>query len=115
MSGRKDIWRALAMLPAPDVSGRWFFDKESAYYSGWNDALGKVITMLPTYVDELVDRKTGKWVECGDNQPYSCDTVYCCSSCGKGRWLYNFPHYCPNCGAEMEVDNAQVCSGRRCD
>lgn len=47
----------------------------------------------------------GKWVKNGDNQPMSCDTVYCCSICGKGRYLYGFPNFCPNCGARMEVEH----------
>lgn len=43
-----------------------------------------------------------RWIECGDNQPMSCDKVYCCSNCGKGRKLFNFTPFCAECGADME-------------
>lgn len=44
----------------------------------------------------------GKWIEDGDNQPISCDKIYCCSNCKKNRKLESqFTQYCSNCGAKM--------------
>ena len=89
-----------------EITDRWLDDKGEWHYRISCDTWLSESEIEHMVFDDAVERKTGKLVECGDNQPYSCDTVYCCSRCGKGRWLYNFPHYCPNCGAEMEVDNA---------
>lgn len=43
-----------------------------------------------------------RWIEDGDNQPISCDKVYCCSNCrGSRRFETQFTPFCPNCGADM--------------
>lgn len=46
--------------------------------------------------------KKGKWIEVGNNQPLSCDTLYGCSRCQTGRRLKSeLTNFCPNCGADM--------------
>lgn len=44
------------------------------------------------------------WRECGDNQPMSKDTVYCCPNpvCGKRRMFeWQLTNYCPDCGLRL--------------
>lgn len=44
----------------------------------------------------------GQWIEIGNNQPLSCDTLYGCSRCQTGRRLKSeLTCFCPNCGAKM--------------
>ena len=45
----------------------------------------------------------GRWIEVGNNQPLSCDTLYGCSRCQTGRRLKSeLTNFCPNCGANMK-------------
>lgn len=44
----------------------------------------------------------GRWIKCGDNQPISCDDVYCCSNCKENkRFEWQLKPFCENCGADM--------------
>ena len=50
------------------------------------------------------ERPQGKWIEVGDNQPYSKDKLYGCSECGFGSYLLSDTecvNFCPMCGAQM--------------
>ncbi len=43
-----------------------------------------------------------EWIEDGDNQPMSCDKMYCCSNCKQNRRSESrFTNYCSNCGAKL--------------
>jgi len=62
------------------------------------------------YKHSIVDAPTidaaqvihGEWIEDGDNQPMSCDKMYCCSNCKQNRRPESqFTNYCSNCGAKM--------------
>lgn len=47
----------------------------------------------------------GEWIEDGDNQPLSCDKMYCCSNCKQNRRPKSrFTNYCSNCGAKMDLE-----------
>lgn len=61
-----------------------------------------VAAFMRGYMVDFEDYNYGHWIECGDNQPISCDKVYCCSRCKKGRVLKsNLTNFCPNCGADL--------------
>lgn len=60
----------------------------------------KIFKALPTSDVEPVIH--GEWIEDGDNQPMSCDKVYCCSNCKQNRRLESrLTNYCSECGAKM--------------
>lgn len=52
---------------------------------------------------DVVERKKGKWKEWNDH--YSA--IVFCSECGYEDGLPNY-HFCPNCGAEMGDDDAEI-------
>ena len=86
----------------------------------YDGILAEIIDNAPTVnayteeqVKELVDlnkklsgeRPEGKWIEVGDNQPYSKDKLYGCSKCRFGSYLLSDTknvNFCPNCGASMK-------------
>ena len=50
------------------------------------------------------ERKTGKWIKVVDEETsISITWHYECSSCGSRKGWKDY-HYCPSCGAKMEVD-----------
>ena len=72
---------------------------------------------LRVLLDEIEDLPTvdaqpvvqGKWIEDGDNQPSSCDKVYCCSNCKKNRrFAWQFKPFCEDCGAKMILNKTQI-------
>ncbi len=61
------------------------------------------IHMLPV-VDAVVH---AQWIKCGDNQPMSCDNVYCCSNCkGNKRLEWHLKPFCEECGAKMDANKS---------
>lgn len=67
----------------------------------WHDAV-ILIKSAPT-VDDVPERKVGKWEQKED--PYGFfDTIPVCSVCGHTTKMRETYAYCPNCGAEMEVE-----------
>ena len=64
-----------------------------------------VLDVIDKYAEQKV--KTGRWIE---REDYNLDTYYDCSVCGEswttidGTPLDNGMKFCPNCGAEMGVD-----------
>ena len=48
-----------------------------------------------------------QWIKCGDNQPMSCDNVYCCSNCkGNKRLEWHLKPFCEECGAKMDANES---------
>ena len=48
-----------------------------------------------------------RWIKCGDNQPMSCDNVYCCSNCkGNKRLEWHLKPFCEDCGARMDTNES---------
>lgn len=79
-------------------------NKEKALYAkGWNACNKEYIdNLLDIPAEDVCPVKEGKWIEVGNNQPLSCDTLYGCSRCQTGRRLKSeLTNYCPNCGADM--------------
>lgn len=67
------------------------------------------MSKLPT-IDPEELRPKGRWIEIDDNYG---DSHWQCSAC-KVEWYFevgdpaeNGSHYCPNCGAKMEVNNGE--------
>lgn len=59
--------------------------------------VNKAITNRLRALPAAQERKKGKWVDTGSGQE--------CSVCHEIQYGYdNFRNYCPNCGAEMEVE-----------
>ncbi len=52
-------------------------------------------------VDALKNRKTGRWM---NNKCRDGCYLPCCSACGESSGTYYEYNYCPNCGAEMGVE-----------
>lgn len=69
-------------------------------------ALGQLAEVgkgLGAKMDDVRPVVHGRWVECGDNQPISCDKVYCCSHCRENRrFEWQLKPFCQECGAEMQ-------------
>jgi len=70
--------------------------------------LGEYEEMIEPLKREIEpERKKGKWIE---KEGYDGDVYYDCSVCGNswttidGTPWDNGMNYCPNCGAEMEVE-----------
>jgi len=68
---------------------------------GDHKRMESVLFEMPTIDAELVIH--AEWIEDGDNQPMSCDKVYCCSNCKQNRRLESrLTNYCSECGAKMD-------------
>lgn len=63
-------------------------DLVNAYNQGFNDGV------------KSVERKHGKWIT-----KYPLST---CSVCEQTMILHDFANYCPNCGADMREEHADV-------
>ena len=77
---------------APTVEAFTKDEYEGAYLRGFVDSA------------KANKRPQGKWIEVGDNQPYSKDKLYGCSKCGFGGYLLSDTknvNFCSNCGADM--------------
>ena len=71
----------------------------SPYALGWNTCLRSIYQHSAADARPVVH---GQWVEDGDNQPVSCDKVYCCSNCKKNRrFEWQLKPFCEECGADM--------------
>lgn len=68
----------------PNAGIRWFVSAEAVF---------NTILNAPPIEPE---RKKGKWIN------------DCCSICGYGVEPWNNTPYCPNCGADMEVNKNEV-------
>ena len=104
------ITRMNALQAKPEFLNENNKDKEKALYAkGWNACLNEYFDNLFDIppAEDVCPVKEGKWIEVGNNQPLSCDTLYSCSRCQTGRRLKSeLTDFCPNCGAEMEdADN----------
>lgn len=94
-----------------------YIEREKAYEKcGWyNTVNGKSI--CATRKDELAaipaadvaPVRHGRWIDLGDDywERGRTSTRYKCSECGRraGQKQAKLYHYCPNCGAKMEVDH----------
>lgn len=94
-----------------------YIEREKAYEKcGWyNTVNGKSICAARK--DELVaipaadvaPVRHGRWIDLGDDywERGRTSTRYKCSECGRraGQKQAKLYHYCPNCGAKMEVDH----------
>lgn len=66
---------------------------------------GVKVEAIRSAIEELEERKTGKWIE---KDGWDGDVYYDCSACGEswttieGTPWDNDMNYCPHCGAKME-------------
>lgn len=65
------------------------------------DDLNSVINAV---LAETEERKTGKWIVWKDCEGKTRELT--CSECGCQRRTWVNPNYCEDCGAKMEVDDA---------
>ncbi len=69
--------------------------------------LGAVIDAVEEMPSVEPERKPGKWIKVVDEETsISITWHYECSSCGSRKGWKDY-HYCPSCGAKMEVDDAE--------
>ncbi len=105
MAEKKYIERSAAALPAPDARWMWFYNEASAYTSGWNDAISKVLSIPPADVKQVVH---AEWLEEKSTFAFGNFIRRYCSKCRKPPCYDKETHkfvlsdYCPNCGAEMK-------------
>lgn len=74
-------------------------NEDGILYIPYHEVINYLRNISPADVRPV---KKGKWIEVGNNQPLSCDTLYGCSRCQTGRRLKSeLTNFCPNCGADM--------------
>ena len=75
--------------------------------------MGDAIEIVENLPPVTPKQRTGKWMKTGQSyiNPNRFRN-YCCSECGweLDEHIRIEPHYCPNCGAEMEEIEEKSCS-----
>lgn len=67
--------------------------------------LGSAFDVIENLPSAQQERKMGKWYYKIIRRNYNDDEYYMCSECGAKIVNPEYKNYCPNCGAEMEVEH----------
>ena len=79
------------------------------YYNGKDDMQDQIRDMVSRFLAaDVAPVRHGMWIDLGDNywERGRTSTRYKCSECGRraGQKQAKLYHYCPNCGAKMDLE-----------